>query len=96
MKSGLYDDRYIIECKCADPQHLLIVDLYGYKEGEGSIDIYFCSNYKDSLWSRIKSALKFIFNKDSFLTSDSVWITKENIKHLEEVIKAIKECKNEV
>ena len=94
MKSDFYEERYFCECKCGDPEHLLVFDFWKWrKEAEdedGDIDVYFTSNWHQTLWQRIKMAFKFIFFRESFYLSDSVWITKENIHQLEAVINKIK------
>lgn len=89
MKSEI-EGRYYIECSCRNPEHLLVFDFW-----DGTLGIYFSSNWHETLWTRIKLAFKFIFKRDAFFTSNSVLIKDDNVKQLEEVIDRIKRSKNE-
>lgn len=92
MKSSVVEDRYIVECECGDPQHLLAFDFYEETKTKlHVVSVYLSSNWRRPLFERIVMALKFIFNHQAFIWSSSVAISSSNIKDLEEWVNFIKE-----
>jgi len=96
MKSKLFSSRRFLECECASPDHLLVVDLLEKEAQDEDIkwielaEFGFISNYKASWRKRVYYAYRYIFKKYSFLTHDSVCFNETNIEQLEELISAIK------
>lgn len=90
MKSKVTEDRFIIECACGSPDHLLIIEMfedeYSYGMVPSDISFYFTSDWRIPFFRRIKCALEFIFFKKSFYTSNSVHINEQNIEDLKEMI----------
>jgi len=96
MKSKLVKDRYIIECSCRTPTHLLVFDFDKDEYEEGvfgkypEISVYFTSNHILNFFGRLKVCFKYLFKKESFLIGDDVIINKNNIEELQEWIDYIR------
>lgn len=80
-------ERHFIECDCINSEHLLIFD---FCKEWNEIDVYFTDSWRDTFWNRVKNAFKYVFTKDRYYLCNTVAITKDNIKDLEEVIKEMK------
>jgi hypothetical protein len=93
MKSKVIKNRHLIECACGDPNQLLVFDFYEYEE-DCLMEIYVMANWHLNVWQRIKSALKYIWKKESFIYADVIMLNSSNIQQLEEWINFIKEKNN--
>ena len=96
MKSKISQSRRFLECDCASPDHLLVVDLLEEEDQDNDIkwiqlaEFGFLSNHRASWWKRIYYAFRYIFRKDGFLTHDSVCFSEINIEELEKLVGTIK------
>lgn len=98
MKSDATPSRFIIECDCHSSDHLLVFETYDFIPDESkpdeiktySVDAYFTSNYNAPWYTRIKLAIKYIFGEKYRCGWDSVIMTSNNIKQLEELINHLK------
>jgi hypothetical protein len=99
MKSQVIKNRYIIECECSCPDHLLVFDplCFGDEdclsntEKEKFKDLYavyieFISNYHSRFLNRLKEGFKYIFFKEPFIKEDSVGFLKKNISQIKEIV----------
>ena len=94
MKSEIMEDRYYVECPCGDPHHLLVFDMYdSFHNGDWECDISTVDNRYDynSIWHRIKSAVRFIINPDKFSLNQQFMINEDNINQFERVVKVMRE-----
>ncbi len=93
MKSKMTEDRYIIECDCGSPDHLVIFDFYNDVNFR---DVYLtiCSKYRKSFIERFIIIIKYLFGIEKYLATDGIMFSEDNISELEEVIKIIKENKD--
>jgi hypothetical protein len=89
MKSDITENKYYIECGCYYSSHLLVVD-FDDDPDYPMIWVEFVSDYRKSLWERCIGAIKFIFNKEPYLTADAVLINEQNINQLEELVVEMK------
>jgi hypothetical protein len=95
MKSKVSEDRFIIECSCGSPDHLLIIDLFEDDKDDryfSDISFYFVSNYRLSFFKRLWVAFKYVFFLEPPFESDSVHITEQNIEDLEEMTERLRSC----
>jgi hypothetical protein len=83
-------DRYLIECNCTNPHHILVFDI---DKEIRYVSVAFVSNYHESVFKRIRNVIKYILFKDFYYTSDSIILTENNIEDLDEMIKALKKIK---
>lgn len=87
--------KYICECSCNNPEHILIFHHYIDEEYNcNEVDVYFMSRWQASFWERCKLAFKYVFKHEEMRTSDTVIFTKDNIKQLEKFIKEYKKRYN--
>jgi len=100
MKSGILESRRYIECDCASPEHLLVVDILeeddqpdGMMKNIYIADFGFMSNYRAPWHKRIYYALKYIFVKQGYYVNDSICLGESNIEQFEELIERIKKQK---
>lgn len=87
MKSEVLEDRYIVECDCSSPDHIMMFD---FDSELKMIDIYFSGNWRDSFFKRLKYACKFLFFKKSFVWGDSIVITNRNAQQIQEILDKVK------
>ena len=87
MKSKVIENRHIVECNCGDPTQLLVFDYY---DDLTDMEIYLTSNWRGTLFNRIKQAIQFIFKSRKYMIMDSVLVSEKNIADLEEIISIIK------
>lgn len=102
MKSDFEKDRFIIECECHSPDHLLIVDCEDVDDNKDNkeritllISVYFSANWKAPWYKRIWYALEFIFYRKKFCWGDDIVIGMNNLHQLKEVVEFLdKRSKN--
>jgi hypothetical protein len=95
MKSIILNDsevtRYILECSCGSPQHLVVVDLIQDLKSEPFAEVMFLDPGSiPTLWGRIKNAFMHIFFKEDIPVCGSVIINGKNISQLEEILNGLK------
>lgn len=80
------DDDYVIWrywCECMSPDHMLEFT-EDETPGEGQLSVAICSRGQDTLWRRVRTAWRVLFNKEpSYL---DVCISPEDRKELGAVI----------
>ena len=95
MKSIILNDpeatRYILECGCGSPSHLIVVDLIQDLKTEPFAEVMFLDPGSiPTLWGRIKNAFMHLFFKEDIPVCGSIIINGKNISQLEEVLNGLK------
>ncbi|HRZ18461.1 MAG TPA: hypothetical protein P5136_00150 [Methanofastidiosum sp.] len=111
MKSDLLPEkRFFIECCCYSPDHLLIFDINDYEYDENKyddpknpkevsaidVDVFFTHNWTAPWRTRLRLALKYLFNREKYSIGDTVIINELNLKQLEDLVKALKTQKKTI
>lgn len=91
MKSDIVEGRHYIECTCGTYNHLLVFEIDpDFYEEWGEVSVSFTSGYHESFFGRMKTAIKYVFKKETYLNiSDSIIINQKNINSLKEAVKEI-------
>ena len=94
MKSEIVDNRYIVECACTEPSHVLTFDIdpdYAY------VDVCFAESWQESRWVRLKQAIRYIIGRKKYIMSDnSIILNEYNLKQLKAVVKAMEAFQKKV
>lgn len=81
-----------LDCDCHTPLHFVKLDWIRWsdKEGDETLDLFFCSDRNWSVWRRVRSALKYVFGSQDLVMGDIV-VSKEKAKELAEWLKEVSE-----
>jgi hypothetical protein len=65
---------------------------FDFSDDYAEVYVSFTSEYHESWWKRVKSAFKYVFNKDRYLsTSDYIKIDDKNINQFQAVVDELKD-----
>jgi hypothetical protein len=95
MKSTILNDsevtRFILECCCASPRHILVIDLIQDLKTDPFAEVMFLDpGSASSLWARIKNAFKHVIFKEDIPICASMLINSKSISQLEEILNGLK------